>query len=559
MTSIGPLACLLALALPVAPLAAKQEPRPLEYLRLVDRADSLARSADFGGAAEVYGDALEVNPYDDGLWLRHARYSHRAGDLRTAAAAYERAIELGNDRRANTMVQLAALFAEMGEDEEVFTWLERALAEPLETRPRLAEMSQFERYRDDARFRALAGIFGEFPDRVAGWRADLAWLVQEAKRLHAGLDRPAHSAAFDRAAAELDGRIPELDDEAVALELQRLIVLLGDGHSAVWSVPTERVPFRSLPIDLYAFSDGVFVVGAADAELVGRELVSMGGLPVDTLLRRTHPFISRDNPMGLRASAPGYLTRMAVLRELGAAPDLEAAEIELRASDGTTETVRLSAGPRRPFWRPRPPPGGGAPPRWLRDGPTIWMEEGIAPGVVYVQFRAVANPEGSSIEAFADSLHDVLDRSDSDAVILDVRRNGGGNNFLNAPLVTALIRFQADRADRRIYVLTSRHTFSAAQNFVNQVRRWTYPTFVGEPTGSRPNFAGETTPVHMPFSGLRASISSRYWQDSHATDSRIWIAPDIPVELDSQAYFGNRDPVLTAALDHVMSSRSPRR
>ena len=94
---------------------------------------------------------------------------------------------------------------------------------------------------------------------------------------------------------------------------------------------------------------------------------------------------------------------------------------------------------------------------------------------------------------------------------------------------------------------------------MNQVRRWTYPTFVGEPTGSRPNFAGETTPVHMPFSGLRASISSRYWQDSHATDSRIWIAPDIPVELDSQAYFGNRDPVLTAALDHVMSSRSPRR
>jgi C-terminal processing protease CtpA/Prc len=141
-------------------------------------------------------------------------------------------------------------------------------------------------------------------------------------------------------------------------------------------------------------------------------------------------------------------------------------------------------------------------------------------------------------------------------VIIDVRRNGGGNNFLNWPLIRTLIRFEADREGRRIYVLAGRHTFSAAQNFSNQVRRFTFATFVGEPTGSSANFTGETTPINLPFSGLRASISSRYWQDSHATDTRIWIAPDIPVDLDSTSFFENEDPALDYLVRRLERARA---
>jgi hypothetical protein len=91
-----------------------------------------------------------------------------------------------------------------------------------------------------------------------------------------------------------------------------------------------------------------------------------------------------------------------------------------------------------------------------------------------------------------------------------------------------------------------RATFSAAQNFTNDVDRLTGTIFVGEPTGSRPSFAGEGTMAVLPYSGIGLSISTRLHQHAYATDRRIWIAPDVPAELSSADYFANRDPALDA-------------
>jgi hypothetical protein len=112
--------------------------------------------------------------------------------------------------------------------------------------------------------------------------------------------------------------------------------------------------------------------------------------------------------------------------------------------------------------------------------------------------------------------------------------------------VNALVHFERDAPDHRIFVIAGRNTYSAGQNFVNEVERSTDAVFVGEPTGSRPNMIGENTTVVLPYSGVTASISSRMFQDSHAQDDRIWIAPHVPVVLTSADYFANRDPVLEA-------------
>src|SRR5579862_6974185 len=103
--------------------------------------------------------------------------------------------------------------------------------------------------------------------------------------------------------------------------------------------------------------------------------------------------------------------------------------------------------------------------------------------------------------------------------------------------------------------MEGRNTFSAAQNFINQVEQWTDEIFVGEPSSSRPNFVGEDTEILLPFSGIQGSISSRYFQDSDPLDDRPWIAPDIPVALSSRDYFGGEDPVLRAALAHIAKTQ----
>ncbi len=98
-----------------------------------------------------------------------------------------------------------------------------------------------------------------------------------------------------------------------------------------------------------------------------------------------------------------------------------------------------------------------------------------------------------------------------------------------------------------------RNTFSAAQNFINRVERWTDATFVGEPSSSSPNFVGEENGIVLPFSRARGSLSNLYWQDSDPWDERPWITPDISVELTAEDYFGGIDPVLERVLEQVRS------
>jgi len=179
-----------------------------------------------------------------------------------------------------------------------------------------------------------------------------------------------------------------------------------------------------------------------------------------------------------------------------------------------------------------------------------WMT--VLPGgrTVYVQFNQVASLGSDPLPQFAERLKRTLADSGTTSLVVDIRNNGGGNTELYPPLVGAVIHFGEGAPDARVFVIIGRHTFSAAQNFASTLQRYVRDVvFVGEPSGSRPNFVGESQPLLLPFSELRASVSSRYHQNADFTDSRQWIAPDVPASLSSADYFSGRDPALDAILE----------
>jgi C-terminal processing protease CtpA/Prc len=124
-----------------------------------------------------------------------------------------------------------------------------------------------------------------------------------------------------------------------------------------------------------------------------------------------------------------------------------------------------------------------------------------------------------------------------------LRHNNGGNSYLYPPVIDALTAWETAMPYGKLYVLTGRNTFSAAQNFIAQLDKRTRAIFVGEPSSSKPNFVGEENDMQLPWSGAIASISNRYHENIPG-DTRGWIEPDIKVELSSRDYFANRDPVL---------------
>jgi hypothetical protein len=190
-----------------------------------------------------------------------------------------------------------------------------------------------------------------------------------------------------------------------------------------------------------------------------------------------------------------------------------------------------------------------APPLALRKpGSPYWFEHLPERKAVYFQYNAVLDDPKESIARFCERLFRFVDEKEVERLVIDMRFNDGGNNFLNQPLVHGLIR--CDRINRkgRLFLLVGRNTFSAAMNGATDIERHTEAIFIGEPTGSSPNFVGESVIVILPYSKIWVSISDLYWQRSVAMDSRPWIAPRLHLPPTFADYRAGRDPALEAAL-----------
>lgn len=551
MSSASRLPALAALALLFwAPALAAQATSPLDAFRALRIADSTYEAGDRAAAISAYERVVANDSLHVRAWYRLGRARGDAGRWREAAAALERAHALGYGDRWWIAQRIADHRLRLGEREAALDWLEIALAERHENRPSLAE--DFAALAGEPRFDRWVAAPADSLDRVAGWRHDLAYLVEEARRLHADPDRPAWSPRFEALADSIHDRIPDLSDGEVVLELQRLLVLLDDGHTTTYPFLENRsgVTFPSLPVVFNRFDDGYWIVDGEGEALVGRRVTAIGGLDPDEVLRRLDPYVNKDNAitplwLGIRFYLPG--TRY--LQAVGATDSLGAATLTVVGPDGAERRVTLPAGDhafRRKLRHPSTSPA--EPPLWLREVDTNYRTVPL-PGMdaVYVSFNQARDAEeGPTLAAFANSLRLDLERTGARHLIVDVRHNNGGNAGLLDPLLRTLVWWEQDAPGRSIWVLTGRNTFSATQIFIARVERWTDAVFVGERSSSSPNFTGEETSVRLPWSGIRGSVSSRHNQVSDPMDDRPWIDVDLRVPLTAADYFAGRDPVMEA-------------
>ena len=160
--------------------------------------------------------------------------------------------------------------------------------------------------------------------------------------------------------------------------------------------------------------------------------------------------------------------------------------------------------------------------------------------------QIVDDPRGETFARFTARLFAHVDSIGARRLILDLRGNGGGNNYLNQPLVHALIRRPSLDRPGALFAIVDRGTFSAAVNLAADLERETQALFVGEPTGGAPNSPGDPAHVRLPASGLVVRISTVFWQSSDPRDPRAFIAPDLPAMPTWADWIAHRDPALAA-------------
>ncbi|HEX9166386.1 MAG TPA: hypothetical protein VF862_10790 [Gemmatimonadales bacterium] len=407
----------------------------------------------------------------------------------------------------------------------------------------------------------------------ASWARDIPELLAAIDSIHPSPYRRHSRATWEQAARELQARVPSLHYHEFVAELSRLVALAADGHTRLGQVRLvnhQRVAFEpgpgegmdvEYPVEFDVFSDGLFVVRASPghADLLGRKITAVNGVGTAEAFERMRPYIPADNEAWQWHLFPRYLSSPGFVAAAGLAPS-PSAPLRLSLS-GAGEPSGSALAPvdsvREWVGADRALRAAGRLPRYRAIEDRYAFEYLAGSRTVYVRIREIQPMTTEPVAQFAGRLFGFVDSAAADRLVLDLRGNGGGNNYLNQPLVHGLIRATRVNRPGGLFIITDRGTFSAAVSLLGDLERNTHALVVGEPAGAPPNSYGDSRRIRLPESGVEVRISTVFWQHSDPRDPRPWIVPDLVAPLRFADWAAGRDPALEAILAYQPNAAEP--
>ncbi len=409
-------------------------------------------------------------------------------------------------------------------------------------------------------------------NRVEGWTQDIDALSTRFVELDRSFS-PGERALFLERLADTRARLAELNDDEVVVRLASAIALAGNAHTRLY-ILRNATELRRLPIRLWWFSDGLYVVRATPEyrSLLGCRVDDVGGLVARLARDRVAPLFA-GNPSWVDYKSVYSLTSPQVLHGLGMIPSADSVSLGVSGCGRARAVVRPLPLARRDgaveaWWdlSPRHPGidsawvqvlsgGRGALPLYLRNpGRNYWFEYLPASGVLYFQYNRSQHAADENTSLFAERLLAAIGQHRPRAFVMDVRFNTGGNLTLAAELMK---RLQERTRGIPRFVITGRATFSAGLTQVASWRTAGDVTVVGEPAGDDMDFWAEGGNLRLPSSGFKAHFANAQHSYSPApcpADTPCYdlssppVAPDVPVAPSWADYVARRDPAMDAIL-----------
>lgn len=552
----------LALLCAVAASYAQTADQSVQYEKLIRDAQSAFSTNKMSEASTLYGEAVKIFDQDGDVQWKYGQALLNVRKLPEGIDALKRALALGgfaNKYASVVEYDLACAYSLQNDIENGYLHLERAMSLGWRDLDHLRSDTDLESLRKDKRWAKVA-LLGDVAkmSRTEGWRYDLMLMDNEARRKHFSPYTRHPKSEFDDYVKKLSRDIPKLTDNQIRAGFVKYMAMFGDGHTSVRPTDRSAPEAQQLPIQPFWFKEGVFVTLAAPGSesLTGAQILKVEGQPVDLLLEKVRPYCSYENEQGYRAGSVGWLVRPGFLQAIGVAKSAEQLTLTIRDAKGAERDVTIQKTKDQPSaeWPNARSASGNPDPLYMKQRATpFWFEALPEKKMLYFQYNAVQNMPKESTEAFAGRLAKELE-GDIETLVVDVRWNGGGNSFLNVPLEHTILKCKQNKRGH-LFIITGRNTYSACQNFSTDLDRETEAIFVGEPTGSSPNFIGESVRTTLPYSKMTMSISDLYWQRSWPMDSRSWIAPTLPAEPTFAVFKENRDPAMEAILAYLAAGK----
>ncbi|MEO7923164.1 MAG: hypothetical protein ABIR30_05755 [Chitinophagaceae bacterium] len=394
------------------------------------------------------------------------------------------------------------------------------------------------------------------------WRSDLRYFQQLIHSKYPNLFYNITAQQFDSAVERIDKKIGDLNDVQMNIEFSKLVALFKIGHTAVRQragTGDALIPWvHPAPLRFYLFSDGLYIknIDPRFKEAAGGKVIRIGNTDAAIALEKIKPAIAFENEQGFKNMIQYYLHLPEFLHATGIIDQVHQVPVTY-LKDDIQKTILLPAedmpaamghGPDATNNWPDAFEGANRP-LWMKEPDRLRYFEYLKDSkTVYVRHSAVQDESNETIAAFFAKVFRFIDSNVVDKFVLDIRLNGGGNNYLNKPVITGIIQSKKINQRGHFFIITGKATFSAAQNLTNELEKYTEAIFVGEPTSENVNFFGDTRTEVLPNSKLNINLSWLWWQNLDPRDKRKWTAPQLATDMSSDEYKKGIDPAMDAIL-----------
>lgn len=392
------------------------------------------------------------------------------------------------------------------------------------------------------------------------WQDDLKFLQHTVHSEYSFLFKKTTAEAFDAKVDALYKAIPTLQEHEIITGFARVVSSFKYGHTS-FGFRGGPIKFHRLPLNLYLYNDGLFIQAAKNqyAEHIGAKITRIGDMTTEEALKAIYPVVPAENDQFFKSYGVLYITSPEILHAQGVIKTLSNTVSFTLEKDGKTYTQQFTA-PEEPEMVNRnygyvdqegwtDAREQGETPYYLKNLDKIYYYEYFPEKkTVYVRQSQIQDDPSEAIPAFYERVFDFIDKNDVERLIIDVRLNGGGNNYKNKPVITGIIKSEKINKPGSLFVIIGRRTFSACQNLVNEMSNYTNAIFIGEPTAENVNFYGDNNRIELPNSKFPVYLSFAWWQDKPQWEGAEWTAPHVAIDMSFEDYRTNNDPVLNAAL-----------
>lgn len=380
------------------------------------------------------------------------------------------------------------------------------------------------------------------------WKEDLEIYKVSLEQKHIDVYHTITKDDFTNEWQKMYNNVESLSDFEIILKLMRLTRRINDGHTAVSlrNISTHRFPF-----EIEWIENRWYVVKTLNKNknILKTTLESINGISMDTVTQKISEIAQFvENEYSLKDRTGSYVTIAELLFNLNLIDATKEATFSFRKQNNEIITLNLTA-ITNDIWENSnlsmvtlTMPEITQPNGVNRD---LWFTSISDTKAVYINFESY--PTFEEMQVFGEQLVTYIQKNQIKKVIIDMRKNGGGDLYVGTVLAYALNLADSIDWKNGVFVLTSHKTFSAATSNTALFKQLLNATIVGQPTGSNPNGYQDMDSFILPNSKVVITYSKRLFRLSHQVNTAL--QPDIMVNQKKSDLLQHIDTVLKVLIN----------